>query len=133
MPEPFFPPPTKRESTPYRTGDRSAARPMVGAVRAPVVGRPADPPKLKPNAASAEPQNASFVTTFLVRLGLRAATLAIVLGVLYVLVWAGEGGAKWPRSVALVLVVAAVFASPFLLFVRIRRLWRLFFARERDS
>ena len=136
MSEPYFPPPGTKQGAPYRAAaEVPLERPVRGPVVRPAAPVPAAPRKPGPTAASAgaAPEPASFLTTFLVRFGVQVGALAITLGVLYLLVWAGEGGAKWPQAVWLVLGVAGILAAPFLLFVRIRRLWRLLFGSNDDT
>lgn len=136
MSEPYFPPPGTKQGAPYRAAaEVPLERPIRRTVVRPTAPAPTRPRRPGPSAASAgaTPEHVSFLTTFLVRFGVRVGALAIVLGVLYLLVWAGEGGAKWPQAVWVVLGVAGILAVPFVLFVRIRRLWRLLFGSNDET
>lgn len=136
MSEPFFPPPTKKESAPYRAaaevplldaappGPRRPARPVAPRVE------PKPPPRPLAEAGPAE-------EPFLVRLGWRLAktlvALAATTGILWGLVRAHELGEKWPQAVLVVLGVAGILAAPVVLYFRLRRIIRFLFARDDDA
>lgn len=124
MAEPYFPPPPKKESAPFRT---PAVLPSAAPIaRRTMVTAPAPPPKREPQAKFVEvtSDDGPVAASFLVRFGVRVAALAIALGLLYVLGWASEGGAKWPQAILLALAGIAILGAPILLFVRVRNFWR---------
>lgn len=136
MAEPYFPPPAKKDASPYRA---PAETPIVVPARPPVVARrPARQPdvvvarRVVPKAEQA-PAASSFVTTFLVRFGVRVGALGATLALVKWLIWLGRDGAKWPQAILIVLGIVGVFASIAVLLLRLRRLVRLLFARGDDA
>src|SRR5262245_22008848 len=102
MSAPFFPPPQKKESAPYRAAPAVPVSPPVAAPWPELREEPRAAKMTKPVAEAPERETEpepSFLATFAWRFGVRVLALAIVLGLVYGLVLAGESGAKWPQLV----------------------------------
>lgn len=133
MSEPFFPPPMKKESAPYRA---AAQVPLVD-VAPRVVHRPEEPASIAPKVAHREIEAGADTEPFLVRFAWRLAAkvvaLAATVGILWALVRAHELGEKWPQAVLIVLGVVGFLAAPVVLYFRVRRILRFLFARGDDA
>jgi hypothetical protein len=101
----------------------------VDAMPAPA---PAPAPKDETTLPAREPQE-SFVSSFLWRFGTCVVALGVVIGLWKLLVVLSEDGAKWPQAIIIALGVVGILASPFVLYFRLRRLWRFLFARDGDG
>ena len=136
MSEPFFPPPQKKESAPYRA---AAEIPIATAIAKPAYPElrekpqePAPRPAMSAQEADLEPEEPLLVR-FVWRLAARLVGLAATIGVLWALVRMHELGAKWPQAVLVVLGIVGIVAAPVVLYFRLRRLVRFLFARNDDG
>lgn len=117
---PFFPPPQKKESPPYR----AAAEISVVDVK-PVYPELREKPRSVKEVAPPEPEPEPLLVRFAWRVAARVVALAATVGILWALVRAHELGEKWPNAVFLVLGVVGILAAPVILYFRLRALVRL--------
>ena len=133
MSEPFFPPPMKKESAPYRA---AAEVPLVVDVPT-VVRRPAKPlavaPKVVHRDLEAEADTEPFLVAFAWRLAAKVVAFAATVGILWGLVRAHELGERWPQAVLIALGVIGFLAAPVVLYFRLRRIYRFLFAKGDDA
>jgi hypothetical protein len=132
--EPFFPPPQKKESAPYRVAAPVPALPVSPTPRvSPTLARRAAKPAPEDEVEAPSEESEPFLVRFAWRFAAKVAALAVTGGILWALVRAHELGARWPQAVLIVLGVVGILSAPVVLYFRLRRLVRLLFARSDDD